>query len=514
MKKILVVDNQPVMLKYMTGLLEKNGHHVTTAPDGLSALECLKTFIPDVIFSDMVMPNISGDKLCRVIRSMPEMKDVFIVIVSGIVLEENVDFIGFGADVCVAKGPFNKMEKHILAVLEQSDSRFTSDLSGKILGLQDLYHREVTEELLSSRNHSEVILSNMAEGILELTRDEKIIFTNPAVASLIGIPEEKLLGSDFISLFHDNHRVRIEELLKEIDDTPKIIPEDLPVILNGKQVSLNFLPVKEQKNRSIIVILNDVDEQKRLEGQLQQARKMESIGTLAGGIAHEFNNALVGITGNIELLKMDLPEDSMDGDITGYIEAMLSSVHKMVKLTKRLLAYARGGKYRSSTISLSNFMEETLPLVKNRVESRIRVETDFPTDIFDVEGDITQMQLVLFAIIDNSVESIEGKGRIRIVARNRDVDKEFAKSRPGLKIGRYACMIVQDDGKGMDEITRSRVFEPFFTTNFQGRGLGLASVYGIIKNHKGWVSVESEVGKGTVVSIYLPPVVATDGKNS
>jgi len=120
-KKILVVDNHPAMLKFMSNLLEKEGHQVLTAEDGLSAIDILKTYIPDVIFIDLVMPNISGEKLCRIIRSMPELKDVYLIILSAIAAEGDVDFAQFGVNACIAKGPFDKMAGHVLAALDQSD---------------------------------------------------------------------------------------------------------------------------------------------------------------------------------------------------------------------------------------------------------------------------------------------------------------------------------------------------------------------------------------------------------
>ncbi len=501
MKRILVVDNHPVMLKFMKNLLEKQGHKVITAENGITALECLETFTPEIIFLDLIMPKINGEKLCRIIRSKPEFENVFIVILSGIAIEENLDFIGLGADTCIAKGPMNKMAKLILDVLDQFDKGARGKQQDTILGLEGLYRREVTQELLSSQKHSEVILHNLDEGIIELTEDKKIVFANPAAISFTGIPEEKLLASNFIELFNDDHGERVHKLLTNLDDSPEIIPENQPVAINEKQASLTFLPVRTKTHKLIIVIIKNVDEKKRLVAQLTQARKMEAIGNLAGGIAHEFNNALIGVSGNIELLKMELSEKS---EIDEYINAMLTSVHRMSRLTKQLLAYARGGKYHSGIISLSDFVENSLPLIIHKIDSSIRVETDCPSDIFNVEADETQMQMVLSAVMNNSAEAIDGRGRIRIIIRNRVVDEEFVKTRPGLYPGNYACLIIEDDGKGMDELTCKQVFEPFFTTYFQGRGLGLAAAYGIVKNHRGWISIESKLGEGTVVSIYMP----------
>lgn len=287
MKKILVVDNHPVMLKFMANLLEKKGHQVLTAEDGLSALDILKTYIPEVIFIDLVMPHISGEKLCRIIRRMPKMKNVYLIILSAIAAEEQTDFVEFGANACIAKGPFNEMTKHVLAVLDQSDLDASSTFSEKIIGLQDIHHRQITEELLSSKRHSEAILGNMTEGILELTIEGKIIYANPAAVSLTSITEVELLTSDFTQLFSKTHRNRIQDLLNIIDDKPRAIIEESPVVLNSKKVSINMIPVKEEEHKSIIVIMNNITERKKAEEALHQERDklqdaLDKVKTLSG----------------------------------------------------------------------------------------------------------------------------------------------------------------------------------------------------------------------------------------
>lgn len=275
------------------------------------------------------------------------------------------------------------------------------------------------------------------------------------------------------------------------------------MILNGKRILLNILNVKEEEQKNTIVILNDISERKRMEEQLRQAQKMESISTLAGGIAHQFNNALSVITGNLELLTMSLPENSVYDE---NIEPIKKSSYRMSNLTSQLLAYARGGRYNPKTVSLSAFISDTLPLIRHGISPVIQIEHDLMHSKVNIETDLTQMQMVLSAVATNAAEAIEGPGRIRIIT----VEKEIELNHPYLAPGRYVCLTIEDDGKGMDEKTKNRMFEPFFTTNFQGRGLGMAAVYGIIQNHGGWVSVESELGSGTVVNIYLPVVGAAE----
>ena len=147
-------------------------------------------------------------------------------------------------------------------------------------------------------------------------------------------------------------------------------------------------------------------------------------------------------------------------------------------------------------------------MIMHTIDPAIQIDTDISRDIFNIKADITQMQMVLSAILSNASEAIKGEGRIRITCKNEMITDERAKDFPGLKPGPYVNLKIEDDGKGMDEETKGRIFEPFFTNKFQGRGLGMAAAYGIIKNHDGWISVDSELGKRTTVRIFLPATEA------
>ena len=250
----------------------------------------------------------------------------------------------------------------------------------------------------------------------------------------------------------------------------------------------------------------DITEQKKLQEEVLKAHKMEAIGKLAGGIAHQFNNALYTITGNIDLLEMDFPGDK---NVANYAKQMADSAQRMAQLTAQLLAYAKGGQYQAKTISLSDFVRKTLPLAQSFIDSAIHVDADLPRDTLNVKVDLAQMQMVLSDVLSNASEAMEGQGRIRVALQKFAIADDATADFPGFKPGNYACLIVTDDGKGMDEETRTRIFEPFFSTKFEGRGLGMAAAHGIVKNHGGWISVDSELDKGTTVKIYLPAVEAS-----
>ena len=261
---------------------------------------------------------------------------------------------------------------------------------------------------------------------------------------------------------------------------------------------------------SKLTIYRDITEIRNMETQLQQTRKMEAIAVLAGGIAHEFNNSLVGIMGHIELLKMNLPED--EGRNKSF-DTMNTAGHRMSRLTDQLLAYAEGGKYQPRDLKLDAFVIETLPIMQHDLRPTVSVETHFGKNISYVSADNAQMQMVLSTILANSNEAIEDEGLIRITAENKDLEEDFTNQHAGLKPGPYVCLTIEDDGRGMDGEARNGIFEPFFTTKFQGRGMGMAAVYGIVMNHEGWISVDSELGKGTVAQIYLPAIEIEVGKS-
>ena len=269
-KKILLVDNNKVILRLVTHMLEKMGHEVKTAENGLSALEILKSYLPDVMFIDLIMPNISGNILCRIIRKRKEFDSIFLVILSAVAAEEQVDFVSFGADACIAKGPAKEMEKHIATVMDYAEKDENFPFVEEILGLQDVYKREITKELLAKQKHFEITLDNMGGGFLELTRLHKIVFANSTASFLLKTSEEELLSSNFLDHFEITEREYIAGYLNNIQRTPIEIGEDRLISVNGKYIKLKFIPVIEQKQQSTIILIEDITERKRTELKLQK----------------------------------------------------------------------------------------------------------------------------------------------------------------------------------------------------------------------------------------------------
>ena len=276
--------------------------------------------------------------------------------------------------------------------------------------------------------------------------------------------------------------------------------------------SIEYLSFKDNQKRILEEQLHQKTEELILyERKIQNIQKMDAISTLAGGIAHEFNNALSGVMLNIDILKMTFSENRQ---IIKHVDASKRSAKYMAKLTKQLLAYAQGGKYKGMTKSFNELITDALPAAVHVVSPSIQVETNLPDDLYSVSADLTQIQMVLAAILANASEAIEVNGRILIHAKDVKIDELCTENDHEILPGHYVCLTIEDNGAGMEKNTCRRIFEPFFTTRFQGRGLGMAAVYGIIKNHGGWVSVDSETGKGTKVRIFLPKAeIASEEKD-
>jgi len=379
---------------------------------------------------------------------------------------------------------------------------------------ENITKRKLMEEALrESEERYKALIENAVVAVCQVTRAGQFIMINQRMAEMIGYgsPKEFLGAIDnVIELYaHPEDRTKFME---EIDEKGFIERKEVEFKhKNGKSVWVN-LNTRASTNKEGINIFDGLieditdlkhaeEEKKKLESHMQQAKKMEAIATLAGGIAHQFNNALSPIMANLDLLEMDYPDDA---DIKKYVDQMMGSTQRMANLTSQLLAYAKGGKYQVKTISLNDFVRDTLPLIRHSIHPDINVDTDLPPDNLGITADFTQMQMVLTAVLQNASEAIKGEGRIKISTRTVEIDDASANNYPDFKYGSYVSLTIEDDGSGMDEETKNRIFEPFFTTKFQGRGLGMAAAYGIVKNHDGRILVDSVSGKGTIVRIYLP----------
>jgi two-component system cell cycle sensor histidine kinase/response regulator CckA len=484
-KKILVVDDNRVMLSFLDNTLKQEGHHVVTAEDGLSALDILTTFTPDIIFLDLILPKIGGDKLCQIIRKTPHLADCFIVIASAAVVEMEYDFGKIGADACIAKGPLGKMAEHVLAAIIEHDASRDAG-PGQIVGLNGIYARQMTKELLSRNLRLETTLESISEGILEVY-SERVVYANSAAISLFRMPQEKILSSYLTDLFDDNLQPKVKSLLKSVEDKPSEIGLNKPLEINDRLVSIKGLPVRNDP-LTTIVLITDITERKQLEMRFQHTQKMEAIGTITSGVAHNFRNTLAGILANTQVIQMSLEDDSELHENATRID---SSVEKGVQLVEGLMQFSRKQiNVKLQSLNLAKVVKETYQLVKESFDKRIDIRIDVP-ESYPVIGDHLGLSQALMNLCTNARDSMPNGGELRIEAMPK---------------GDKVVVVVSDTGQGMDKVTVQKCFDPFFTTKEVGKGtgLGLSTTYGIIKNHGGEISVTSEPNKGTIFKILLP----------
>jgi len=515
MPRILIAEDQWLARLGIEEMIKGLGYEVVgQAESGRQAVDMARQLKPDLILMDVVMPG-EMDGIDAAVMIKAEL-DIPIVFISGYGDSEYIERAKTIEPFGYLMKPFdgNEVRAFIEIALHKREIELKLRKAHERLKQtnqelkREIRERKETEKALrKSEERYRRLVKDAPAGILEFDlNDQKMSSVNDLVCIYSGYSREELINMNALELLAEESRTRCLERLKKLAEG-ETVPDTVEyefirkdgqrfwVLLNEGFHFENGMPV------SVTIVLHDITGRIAFEAQIRESYKMKAVSTLAGGIAHQFNNALSPIIGNIDLLEM---KGIQDEEMTMILKQMKASGLHMAHLTRQLLAYAMQGKYNAKPISLTGFVSETIPLIEHSLHPGIRLETDLPTDISPIKADPTQLQMALSALITNANEAMEGRGRIRISVQNMDLEPGFVADHPGLEPGPHVCLSIEDDGKGMDEETRKKIFDPFFTTHFLGRGLGMAAVYGIVKNHDGAIEVTSEPGTGTVVRIYLP----------
>jgi PAS domain S-box-containing protein len=363
------------------------------------------------------------------------------------------------------------------------------------------------QKVLESEERFRSLSENAPDIIYTLDANYAFTYINPVWEKILGHRPDEVLGRKFFEFARTEDIGVYTHLFEQIRDGKLLLRDRVGTILHKdgseKVFNISGAPNLDLKGNvtGIVGIFKDISEQQKLESQLLHAQKMEAVGTLAGGIAHDFNNLLTGIQGYASLMFLDM---NITHPLYDRLKGIEDQVRSGAELTKQLLGFARGGKYEVSVTDLNDVISKTSSMF-GRTKKEITVHRNCKDNIWAVEVDSGQIEQVLLNIYVNAWQAMPGGGDLYLETANVFLDEESA--RPfGVNPGRYVRVAVTDTGIGMDEQTRKRIFEPFFTTKEMGRGtgLGLASVYGIIKGHNGIIDVYSEKGHGATFTIYLP----------
>ncbi|GEM_PF-1015522 len=381
--------------------------------------------------------------------------------------------------------------------------------------------RKMVEETLA---HSEArfrsVISAAQDAIIAVDQRQRLTLFNHAAERIFGYSAREIVGHTIERLFPPAAGQVFASLLRSAANTKEQVHELQAQHQNGTQFPIELTVAStgrtagDAKEIVYIVVIRDIttkkranEEMQKLQEQLFQAQKMETIGTLAGGIAHDFNNLLVGILGTASLMKMTVGQDSL---LQEHIQTIEQASLRASELTKQLLGFARAGKYEVRPVNLNHTIEELLKLISRTFDKRLTVIAKLAKDLWAVEGDSNQLQHSFLNICLNARDAMPNGGTITLATQNLDLDAETAAQHFNLASGKYVHLAITDTGVGMDAATQARIFEPFFSTKERGKGtgLGLAMVYGIVRNHGGRIYVDSALGKGATFHIYLPATQA------
>ncbi len=395
------------------------------------------------------------------------------------------------------------------AVGRLADLNLKYDELNKTLRKSEEERRRVEEAVRESEENYRDLYENAPNAYFSVSAvDGSILRCNTATFRLLGYDKETILGMKALDLYANtpDGLSKAQEVFKRFKAGESI--KDIELQMKHKhghpiRISLSVEPLRDRdgnitESRSMAI---DISERKSLEAQLTQAQKVEAIGTLAGGIAHNFNNLLMGVMGNTSLMLLETDSSHPNYERLENIE---KSVQSGSKLTAQLLGYAREGRYEIKPLSLNRLIKETSDTFA-MTKKEIRVQLELGKDVYGIKADQGQIEQILLNLYVNAADAMPGGGYLFLKTMNV-TRKEISDKPYKVKAGNYVLLTVRDTGIGMDKKTMERIFDPFFTTKglAKGTGLGLASVYGIMKAHGGYIDVDSEKGKGTAFSIYLP----------
>jgi PAS domain S-box-containing protein len=365
------------------------------------------------------------------------------------------------------------------------------------------------QALSQSEARYRLLVENQTDMVVKADLDGRLIFVSPSYCEVFGKTEEELIGHHYMPLVHKDDRERTERAMVGLLSPPHTVYLEQRARTKDGWRWLGWADTAvldpDGEVVEIIGVGRDITLRKKLEEKLLQSQKMEAIGQLAGGVAHDFNNILQAMRSNIEIAEQEIAPDSHAGS---HLAEIRHSAERASDLTRQLLAFGRRQVMQPEIIDLHEQVTHTVSLLDRVIGEQLTIVVNEPDSPTMVRADARQLEQVLINLCVNARDAMPSGGAISITIGSRHIDQVLEDDASWVSGGRYASLEVRDTGIGMDEATRSQVFEPFFTTKpiGEGTGLGLATVFGIVKQHEGFIDVESAPGEGTTVTILLPLV--------
>ena len=358
-------------------------------------------------------------------------------------------------------------------------------------------------------DNSRKILAELPVAVLKLATNGRVLYANAAAMALFGRPS--LEAVDFCDLAESLGRPMRERLRDVLatDGKPSAEMARRRVGDSDEFFQVNLMHVQHAGRHQILATLNDATELKSLEAQFVQSQKMQAVGQLAGGVAHDFNNLLTAINGHCDLLMLrHAPGDFDYGDLL----QIRQNANRAAALVRQLLAFSRKQTLQPKTIVLAKTLAELTQLLNRLLNDKVELVVDVPADLAPVRVDERQFEQVIMNLVVNARDAMALGGQVHVSCHNENIQRDLERNKAKIPAGAYVVVEVADTGTGMNADQLSKIFEPFFTTKRvgEGTGLGLSTAYGIIKQTGGFIFADSELGRGTIFSIYLPAASAQD----
>jgi len=369
--------------------------------------------------------------------------------------------------------------------------------------------RQAEAALRASEERFRALVENSSDALLLVDAEGRVTYISPSSSRHLGWGSDEMLGQSIFDFLHPDDRDAMSVKLAEVLRSPgKPVTQDIRLQhADGSWRAIESIAVNRLSDPSveaIVVNARDITDRRKLEEQLRHAQKMEAVGQLAGGIAHDFNNLLTAILGYCNLMRDDMPaEDPLRADL----DEIHTAGERAASLTRQLLAFSRRQMLQPQVVDMNSVVQQLEKLLRRLISENVELVTALARDLLSVRVDPASIEQILVNLTVNARDAMPHGGRLTIETSNVDLDETFAIGHVPMKPARYVMLAVGDTGEGMDADTQARVFEPFFTTKEQGKGsgLGLATVYGMVKQSGGYIWVYSEPGHGTVFKVYFPP---------
>ncbi len=478
--RILLVEDHPDSRRTLQRLIERRGHEVVAVGTAEEAEQALNTGEFSFLILDWMLPGKSGLDLCRELRQRPRGDEIFILLVTARAESDDLELaLKYGANDYLTK-PFDLALLNIrLSVAER-----------RILSL--IERNQARAELQETARRMTEILEKTTDAFFATDSEWRFTYVNAQAEKLFDRARRDLSGKYFWNEFPHLKNSSFEQNFR------RVMTEQIPVEFEMSDSSgkvwfeMNAYP----SGGGVSVFFRDVTERKRIEEERMTTGKLESLGTLAGGIAHDLNNILTVISGNIGLAQIEAPPGA--SNLLSFLGKAGQAAQHAARLSGQLLTFSKGGAPLKRPLSVPELLTHAAEFCL--YGSNLRADIDIPVDLWKAEVDRGQIEQVINALLINAREAMPHGGTVRLSARNLKLEGETGPLPPG----RYLKISVADRGCGIEEDFVMKIFDPYFTTKANGSGLGLAISYSVVKRHGGWLHLENSSPEGSIFSFYLP----------